>query len=147
MLRCHVLLLFLGVGLEVLLLTQGICLHLLLCLGSGHLGVFALTACQLLRLELQLLLLERELADARGLLLARHAHRTGHDGEVVGDDRDLAARDLAETGDDTVGGRGQVTFVLQGGRFLDMNDPNQLEAFRRAMEEFSGRDVVIRGAN
>jgi hypothetical protein len=49
---------------------------------------------------------------------------------------------------DTLAGaaRGDVTIVLEGGRFLDMSDPRQLEAFRRALEEFSGRRIIVREA-
>ena len=50
-------------------------------------------------------LLQRDLAKARDLQLAGHAHRAGHHGEVVGGDRDGAAVDLAPAGDDAVGGR------------------------------------------
>src|SRR5207253_102226 len=50
-------------------------------------------------------LLKRHLAHARDLDLAGHAHRAGHHGEVVCDDRAAAAVDLAPTGDHTVGGR------------------------------------------
>ena len=41
----------------------------------------------------------------RDLDLAGHAHRAGHHGEVVGDDRAAAAVDLAPAGDHAVGGR------------------------------------------
>ena len=48
---------------------------------------------------------QRELAQARDLDLAGHAHRAGHDREVVGADRDQPAVDLAVAGDDAVGRR------------------------------------------
>src|SRR5260370_28620336 len=45
----------------------------------------------------------RELADSRSLeVLAHCAHRTGHHGEVVGDDPDLTAVDVAVTCDHAV---------------------------------------------
>ena len=44
-------------------------------------------------------------AGARTFSLAGHAHRPGHDGEVVGGDGDEPAVDLAVAGDDAVGGR------------------------------------------
>ena len=48
---------------------------------------------------------ERQLAQARHLRLAGHAHRPGHDGEVVRGHGDEPAVDLAVAGDDAVGGR------------------------------------------
>ncbi len=51
---------------------------------------------------------QRELAQARGLQLAGHAHRARHHGEVVGTDRDHAPVDLAVAGDDAVRGRVDV---------------------------------------
>ena len=47
---------------------------------------------------------ERELAQARDLELAGHAHRAGHHREVIGGDRGQAAVDLAVAGDHAVGG-------------------------------------------
>ena len=50
-------------------------------------------------------LAERQVAQARDLHLAGHAHRAGHHGEVVGGHGDQAAVDLAVAGDDAVGRR------------------------------------------
>ena len=46
---------------------------------------------------------QRDLAQARDLHLAGHAHRAGHDREVVGRHGDHAPVDLAVAGDDAVG--------------------------------------------
>ena len=48
---------------------------------------------------------QRQLAQARDLHLAGHAHRAGHDREVVGGDGDHPPVDLAVAGDDAVGRR------------------------------------------
>ena len=48
---------------------------------------------------------QRQLAQPRDLDLAGHAHRAGHDREVVGDDGDVAPVDLAPAGDHAVGRR------------------------------------------
>ena len=48
---------------------------------------------------------QRQLAQARDLLLAGHADRAALDGEVVRAHRHQAPVDLAEAGDDAVGGR------------------------------------------
>lgn len=74
---------------------------------------------------------------AAGVAGAMGAGGSGGGGAYAGSSYERSTRDV-------VGQRGEVTFVLQGGRFLDMSDPRQLEAFRRAMEEFSGRRIVLR---
>jgi len=51
-----------------------------------------------------------------------------------------AARHTAEL----EGDRGEALVIVEGG-LLDMTDPRQAEAFARAMQDISGRRVVVRG--
>jgi hypothetical protein len=43
-------------------------------------------------------------------------------------------------------GRGEATLIIEGG-LLDMNDPRQEESFRNALEELSGRNVIVQSGD
>ena len=76
---------------------------------------------------------EREVAQARDLDLAGRAHRAGHDGEVVGADRDEPAVDLAVAGDHAVGGR--VAALEPAHRVVDAGVQAELDERARLDEE------------
>ena len=83
---------------------------------------------------------QREVAQARDLQLAGHAHRAGHDREVVGRDGHEPPVDLAVAGDDAVGRR---LLVLQAAhRVVDPGVDAELGE-RAVVDE--QRDALARG--
>ena len=83
---------------------------------------------------------QRQLAQARDLQLAGHAHRPGHDREVVGGDGDHPAVDLAVAGDDAVGGRVLVLQAAHG--VVDAGVQAELDERARVHQQV---DALARG--